>query len=467
LNKLNFSVKDAAKLRIFGRIYANTALMNHEDLRSFTPKDLQTWALAQDQQDSLRDFRVQFHIPQRDGKPLIYLCGNSLGLQPKTARSAIDQELTTWQNHGVEGWFEGEESWLSYHRYCQASLGKVVGATPEEVCPMNHLTVNLHLMWASFYQPTPERYKVLTIAGDFPSDQYAIETHLKFRGYDPADALIEIAPRPNEYIIHTEDLLNAIEKHTHELALVCMSGLNYYTGQVFDMKAIAKKAQSLGILVGFDLAHAVGNIPLQLHDWGVDFAVWCSYKYLNSGPGGVSGVFVHGKHHNSALIRLAGWWGNDEACRFEMAKGFVPMQGAAGWQLSTPNIMALAVHRASLAIFDQAGMDRLRQKSKALTSFLALLIERVNIAAGYEKIKIITPKERGSQLSLLIEEGGKQVFDALVEKGIIGDWREPNCIRLTPVPLYNTFEEINSVGQVLMEIINPSTYPNQYRSIPL
>lgn len=426
--------------------------MNYEPLLSLSSQELHTWALQQDQIDPLRAFLERFYIPEREGKPLIYFCGNSLGLQPKTARMAIDKELTTWQNHGVEGWFEGEESWLSYHRYCQQSLAKVVGAFPEEVCPMNHLTVNLHLMWASFYQPTPKRYKVLTIAGDFPSDQYAIETHLKFRGYDPAEALIEVSPRAGEYTIRTEDLLTAIEQNADELALVCMSGLNYYTGQVYDMKTIAAKAHDLGILVGFDLAHAAGNVPLQLHDWDIDFAVWCSYKYLNSGPGGVSGIFVHEKHHYSNVIRLAGWWGYDEARRFEMTKGFIPMNGAAGWQLSTPNIMALAVHRASLAIFDEAGMENLRQKSEALTGFLEFLIQKVNLLAEYEIIRIITPADpaqRGSQLSLLIDEGGKQLFEKLVENGIIGDWREPNCIRLTPAPLYNTFEEVWRVGNVL------------------
>lgn len=430
--------------------------MNYEPLHSLSPQELHTWALQQDQIDPLHAFRDRFYIPEREGKPLIYFCGNSLGLQPKTARAAIDKELTTWQNHGVEGWFEGGESWLSYHRYCQQSLSKVVGAFPEEVCPMNHLTVNLHLMWASFYQPIPQRFKVLTIVGDFPSDQYAIETHLKFRGYDPAEALIEVSPRVGEYTIRTEDLLTAIEQNADELALVCMSGLNYYTGQVYDMKTIAAKGHSLGILVGFDLAHAAGNVPLQLHDWGVDFAVWCSYKYLNSGPGGVSGVFIHEKHHDSNLTRLAGWWGYDEARRFEMTKGFVPMKGAAGWQLSTPNIMALAVHRASLAIFDEAGIENLRLKSEALTGFLEFMIQRVNITAEYEKIRIITPADsaqRGSQLSLLIDEGGKQLFDKLVENGIIGDWREPNCIRLTPAPLYNTFEEVWKVGNVLGSIL--------------
>lgn len=424
------------------------------DLRSLSADELHAWALQQDAADPLRKFRSQFLIPERNGTPLTYFCGNSLGLQPKTARTAVEQELTTWQQHGVEGWFEGEKPWLSYHRYCQQTLGQVVGALTEEVCPMNQLTVNLHLMLVSFYQPTPQRYKILTIAGDFPSDQYALETHLKFRGYDPADALIEVAPRSGEYTIRLEDLLHAIETHANDLALVCMSGLNYYTGQVFDMKTITEKAHSLGIHVGFDLAHAAGNIPVQLHDWGVDFAVWCSYKYLNSGPGGVSGVFVHQKHHSSNLVRLAGWWGYEENRRFEMTKGFIPMEGAAGWQLSTPNIMALAVHRASLAIFEEATMALIRQKSEALTGLLAEIIRRLNESGA--KIEVMTPTEpsqRGSQLSLLVEEKGKVVFDYLVENGVIGDWREPNCIRLTPAPLYNTFEEVWRTGEILRAVI--------------
>ena len=424
------------------------------DLRSLSSDELHAWALQQDAADPLRKFRSQFLIPERNGAPLTYFCGNSLGLQPKAARTAVEQELTTWQQHGVEGWFEGEKPWLGYHRYCQQALGQVVGALTEEVCPMNHLTVNLHLMLVSFYQPTPQRYKILTIAGDFPSDQYALETHLKFRGYDPADALIEVAPRSGEYTIRLEDLLEAIETHANELALVCMSGLNYYTGQVFDMKTITDKAHSFGINVGFDLAHATGNIPMQLHDWGVDFAVWCSYKYLNSGPGGVSGVFVHQKHHSSNLVRLAGWWGYEENRRFEMTKGFVPMEGAAGWQLSTPNIMALAVHRASLAIFEEATMSLIRQKSEALTGLLAEIIRRLKESRA--KIEVMTPTEpsqRGSQISLLVEGKGKVAFDYLVENGVIGDWREPNCIRLTPAPLYNTFEEVWRTGEILRAVI--------------
>ncbi|MFN4147752.1 MAG: kynureninase [Runella sp.] len=411
------------------------------------------WAKQQDAQDPLAKFRQEFLIPADNRQnPLIYLCGNSLGLQPRMAREAISKELDIWQTHGVEGWFEGQENWLGYHKRCQSSLAAIVGALDDEVCPMNQLTVNLHLMLASFYQPTDLKYKILTVAADFPSDQYALETHLRFRGYDPDEALIEISPKTGAHTIDTEDILKAIEQNQHQLALVCMSGLHYYTGQFFDIQTIAEQAHRFGVWVGFDLAHAVGNVPLQLHDWGVDFAVWCSYKYLNSGPGGIAGVFVHQKHHQTSLPRLAGWWGYDEPRRFEMTKGFVPMQGAAGWQLSTPNILALATHHASLKIFDATSMATLRQKSLLLTGFLEFLIHESNRHNPHRPIEIITPsdpQQRGCQLSLLVENGGKQLFEQLVAHGIIGDWREPNCIRLSPVPLYNTFEEIWRVGSVL------------------
>ncbi len=414
--------------------------------------ELRQWALDMDAADPLQFFRERFHIPQRQHQPLSYFCGNSLGLQPKAAQIAINQELTTWQNLGVEGWFEGENPWLGYHRHCQNALAHITGAQPQEVCPMNQLTVNLHLMLTSFYRPTARRYKILTVASDFPSDQYALETHLRTRGYDPADALIEVKPQAGNFTVSTADLLAVIDTHADSLALVCMSGLHYYTGQLFDMSAIAQATHRAGAWVGFDLAHAVGNAPLQLHDWGVDFAVWCSYKYLNSGPGGVSGVFVHQKHHSSDLPRLAGWWGYDEARRFEMTKGFVPMEGAAGWQLSTPNILALAAHRASLAIFEEATMPLLRQKSELLTGFLEALIQRINEESNDLKITQMTPTnpaERGAQLSLLVHQNGKMVFEALTQAGIIGDWREPNCIRLAPAPLYNTFEEVYRVYEVL------------------
>ncbi|MFD2573094.1 kynureninase [Spirosoma soli] len=423
-----------------------------------------TLAFAQqlDRQDTLRDFRTKFHIPQRNDQSLVYLCGNSLGLQPKSAREALEQELNTWQNLGVEGWFDhagnpetegAEQTWLGYHNTCKGPLAQIVGAELSEVCPMNALTVNLHLLLTSFYQPASavdasvkQKYKILTIKGDFPSDQYALETHIKHRGLDPADTLIEVAPRPDDGLIHVTDIQAAIAENADSLAVIWMSGLNYYTGQVYNMAAIAETAQRHCIPVGFDLAHAIGNVPLRLHDWGVDFATWCSYKYLNGGPGAVSGVFVHQKHHDQNLPRLAGWWGYREDKRFEMQPGFLPALGADGWQLSTPNIMALALHRAALAITAEAGMVPLRLKSERLTGYLEYLL------SSFHDIQILTPddpNQRGCQLSLLVRKNGKTLFAHLAEQGIIGDWREPDCIRLAPTPLYNTFEDVWRVGEAL------------------
>ncbi|MBC3788266.1 kynureninase [Spirosoma utsteinense] len=431
------------------------------------------FARALDSADPLRPFRDRFHIPERNGQPLTYLCGNSLGLQPKSARAALERELATWQQLGVEGWFEGagpdgdetpeaelaEQTWLGYHATCKEALSAILGAEPAEVCPMNALTVNIHLLLASFYQPSPGttpddpgKYKILTIKGDFPSDQYALETHLKHRGFDPADALIEIAPRPDDGLIHTTDIQRAIAEHAGELAVIWMSGLNYYTGQVYNMAAIAETARQHCIPVGFDLAHAIGNVPVRLHDWGVDFATWCSYKYLNGGPGAVSGVFVHEKHHDRQLPRLAGWWGYREDKRFEMTPGFLPAAGADGWQLSTPNIPALALHRAALRITAEAGMAALRRKSEQLTGYLEYVL------APFPEVQVLTPddpNQRGCQLSLLVRRQGKALFTHLTEAGIIGDWREPNCIRLAPTPLYNTFEEVWRVGDALGRFFAP------------
>lgn len=403
-----------------------------------------------DQTDPLRHFRERFHIPQQNGNPVAYLCGNSLGLQPKSARAALEQELNTWQNLGVEGWFNepesGEQPWLGYHTTCKEALSAIVGADPSEVCPMNALTVNLHLLLASFYRPAGKKIKILTIKGDFPSDQYALETHIRHRGYSVADVLIEIAPHPDDNLIHTTDIQKAIIEQADSLALIWMSGLNYYTGQVYNMATLAETAQTHCIPIGFDLAHAIGNIPLRLHDWGVDFATWCSYKYLNGGPGAVSGVFIHKKHHEQNLPRLAGWWGYREDRRFEMTPGFLPAPGADGWQVSTPNILALALHRAALSITAEAGMVALRQKSEHLTGYLEYLLTR------FDGIQIITPddpNQRGCQLSLLVRKQGKKLFTYLTEQGIIGDWREPDCIRLAPTPLYNTFEDVWRVGSVI------------------
>lgn len=403
-----------------------------------------------DQTDPLRAYRNQFHIPHRNGQPLLYFCGNSLGLQPKAARTALDRELAVWQTLGVEGWFETDEPWLAVHERSKPALAHITGSTVAEVCAMNNLTVNMHLLLTSFYQPdrATNRTKILTISGDFPSDQYALETHIRSRGLDPADVLIEVSPKAGEDTWQLADLLATLTQHADTLALVLLSGVHYYTGQVFDMAAIARLAQQHNIPVGFDLAHAVGNIPLHLHDWGVDFAFWCSYKYLNSGPGGVSGIFVHEKHHAANLPRLAGWWGYDQDRRFEMTKGFRPMPGADGWQVSTPTVLAMAVHQAAVQLTAEAGMPTLRLKSERLTAYLHFLVS--------DLVRVITPADpgqRGCQLSLLIPTNGKTVFTQLGEEGIIGDWREPNCIRLAPTPLYNTFEEVWQVGNALKRLL--------------
>ena len=406
------------------------------------------FALKQDQEDPLRTYRKRFHIPVHTGKSIIYFCGNSLGLQPQAAKAVLEHDLAVWRQNGVEGWFDVnplyDESWIGYHRACKEPLAQVVGAMPEEVCPMNSLTVNLHLLLSTFYRPTADRPKILTIAGDFPSDQYALETHIKSRGFDPDEVLVEIKPEADG-LIRLEAIQAGIAAHAGELALVLMSGLNYYTGQVYDMKAIAQTAREHGITVGFDLAHAIGNVPVYLHDWSVDFATWCSYKYLNSGPGGISGIFVHEKHHAAGLPRLAGWWGYDEPRRFEMTKGFVPIQGADGWQISTPNILAMSLHKTALDITAEAGMENLRRKSEQLTGYLYYLLQE----AGVHILTPENPAQRGAQLSLLVPGVGKALFNRLTEAGIIGDWREPDCIRLAPTPLYNTFEEVWRVADVI------------------
>ncbi|MDB5262570.1 MAG: kynureninase [Adhaeribacter sp.] len=419
--------------------------MNYQNTIAFA-RDL-------DQQDSLQHFRAQFFIPPVNGRDSIYLCGNSLGLQPKTARAAVEQEFLDWQNLGVEGHFHGTNPWLHYHQYLEEKEARLVGAKNTEVVVMNNLTTNLHLMLVSFFQPTTDRYKIITEAGAFPSDQYALETQVKYHGLDPEEAIIELTPRPGEYTLHPDDILATIREHGHQLALIMMGGINYYTGQVFDMAAITKAGHEAGAYVGFDLAHAAGNILLNLHDWQVDFAVWCTYKYLNSGPGGVSGTFVHEKHgNNPKLPRYGGWWGHNQEERFQMRKGFKPMPGAAGWQLSNASIFPMAIHKASLDIFDAATMPALRRKSEMLTGYLEYLIN--DMAAPKEIIEIITPTEpdrRGCQLSLLVHQQGRQVFDRLTQAGVILDWREPNVIRVAPTPLYNTFEDVYLFAEILRQ----------------
>lgn len=409
------------------------------------------FAQALDAQDPLRAYRQQFLFPQHADQDVLYFCGNSLGLQPVTVRSALLHELDHWAEHGVEGHFRGELPWMYYHKFLTAQSARLVGALPEEVVVMNTLTVNLHLMMVSFYRPTTERYKIIMEAGAFPSDQYALETQVRFHGFDPAAAIVEIAPRTGEDTLRTEDILQVIEKEGDSVALVLFGGVNYYTGQFYDLEKITIAAHRIGARAGFDLAHAAGNVPLRLHDWGADFAVWCSYKYLNSGPGGPAGVFVHERHANNPdLPRFAGWWGHEEGQRFQMRKGFKPMSGAAGWQISNAQIFAFAAHKASLDIFDAAGMDDLRAKSLQLTGYLQFVLEEAN--AKQNRFRILTPGDpaaRGCQLSLLTDERGKALFDYLAENGVLADWREPNVIRFAPVPLYNSFAEVWRLGELV------------------
>jgi kynureninase len=411
------------------------------------------YAQRLDIEDKLSPLRNEFHLLQKNGKPIIYLCGNSLGLQPKNVRAAIDQELKDWAELGVEGHFDGKNPWMYYHHFLTEQAARVVGAKPVEVVIMNNLTANLHLMMVSFYRPTKTRYKIMMEVSAFPSDQYAMETQAKFHGFNPDDAIIELTPRAGEYTLRTEDIIAKINEHKNDLAIVMMGGVNYYTGQAFDMQAITQAAHAVGAIVGFDCAHAAGNLLLKLHDWNVDFAVWCTYKYLNSGPGGTSGVFVHERHaHNPDLPRFAGWWGHDEKERFLMKKGFKPMEGAAGWQLSNAQIFPMAIHKASLELFDQAGMENLRAKSEKLTAYLEFILKQFS-----EHLTVITPTnpaERGCQLSIIVKQNGKQLFDYLVENNILPDWREPDVVRMSPVPMYNTFEEVYQIGQVLKSYFN-------------
>jgi len=412
------------------------------------------YAQNMDRNDPLKHLQDRFYYPAVDGKPAIYLCGNSLGLQPKTVKEYLQKELDNWANKAVDGHFHGEDPWYGARLKSKPILSQIVGAKEHEVVAMNNLSSNLHFLMVSFYQPTDKRFKIITEAGAFPSDMYMLETQVKFHGYDPKEAIIEIYPREGEHTLRTEDILDHIRAHQDDVALVMMAGLQYYTGQVFDMEAITKAAHKVGAKVGFDLAHAAGNAPLNLHDWGVDFATWCSYKYLNSGPGNISGIFVHERHaDNPDLPRFAGWWGHDEKERFKMEKGFKPMYGADGWQVANTNVLALAAHQASLELFEEAGMERLRKKSELLTGYLEFLIKQTNS----DVLEIITPnnpKERGCQLSLLVHKGGKDVFDEFYKNGIVGDWRHPNVIRVAPTPMYNSFMDVYKFAKILEQALH-------------
>ncbi|WP_100628634.1 kynureninase [Algoriphagus formosus] len=416
----------------------------------------EAFAQEMDQNDPLRKFREHFFFPKVNGQEALYFCGNSLGLQPKSVKDYLNKELNNWAEMAVDGHFHGEDAWYHIRKKSKPALAEILGAQEHEVVAMNNLTVNLHLLMVTFYQPTKERYKILIEAGAFPSDQYMLESQVKWHGLDPETTIIEIKPREGEHTLRTEDIVAEIKRHGKELALVNMAGLQYYSGQLFDMKAITKAAHEVGALAGFDLAHAAGNAPLSLHDWEVDFATWCSYKYLNSGPGNVSGIYIHEKYaERPDLPRFAGWWGHDEAQRFLMEKGFIPMFGADGWQLANSNVLALAAHQASLDIFHEAGIKNLRKKSELLTGYLEFLIREISGESGI--LEIITPEnpsERGCQLSLLIHQGGKAVFDEWYQHGVVGDWRNPNVIRLAPTPLYNSFMDVFRFAKILEQSLN-------------
>lgn len=408
------------------------------------------FAKQMDRVDPLRRYRNQFHIPVFNNKRSVYLTGNSLGLQPKNLKAIMKQELDDWATLGVEGHFHARRPWLYYHKFTKSALARIVGGKTTEVVAMNQLTVNLHLMMVSFYRPTAERFKIITEAGAFSSDQYAVESQLKWHGIDPSTGLIEIKPRLGEFTLRTEDIIETIQKHGNEVALVLFGGVQYYTGQFFDLKSITECAHRNGAIAGFDLAHAAGNVPLSLHEHNVDFAVWCSYKYLNSGPGGLAGAFVHERHaSNTSLPRFAGWWGHNESERFEMKKGFKPITGVDGWQLSNVPIFQAAALVASLDVFKKAGMPAIRKKSILLTGYLEFLLGAFNHDEKY--FTIITPalkQERGCQLSLLVHKNGRKVMEEISKAGMVTDWREPNVIRAAPVPLYNTFEEVYRFAEI-------------------
>ena len=411
------------------------------------------FAKSLDQQDPLNSFRQEFLFPDFHEKNLLYFTGNSLGLQPKNAKKYMLEELDDWQKYGVEGHFLSRRPWYSYHENLTKMVADIVGAKPIEVVVTHSLTTNLHLLMVSFFQPEGKRTKIICEAKAFPSDQYAIESQLNFHGLG-LDNLIEIAPREGELLIREEDIIAKIKEIGDELALVMIGGVNYYTGQLFDMKSITTAGHSVGAKVGFDLAHAAGNVELSLNAWGVDFAAWCGYKYLNSSPGGVAGMFVHEKHaHNSTLPRFAGWWGHNKETRFEMKPGFSPIPGAEGWQLSNAPVMGMAIQLASLEIFKKAGMSRISEKRNLLTAYLEYMIlgvsERNKETCSFEIITPSDPTKRGAQLSILVHGKGKALFDALCEKGVVADWREPNVIRVAPAPLYNSFEDCYWFGKFL------------------
>ena len=423
-----------------------------------TFQNTREFAQSLDAQDELRKYRDEFHFPHVNGKQVIYFTGNSLGLQPKRTKAYVDEVMNDWANLAVEGHFYADKPWWDYQERFAVPLSDIVGAKPAEVGVMNTLTVNLHLLMVSFYNPTPQKYKIICEEKAFPSDQYMFQSQVKFHGYDPKDAIVEIKRREGEANIRLEDILAKIEEVGNELALVLIGGVNYYTGQVFDMKTITATGQKHGAYVGWDLAHAAGNIKLDLHDWNVDFAAWCSYKYMNSGPGNASGFFVHEKHHNDKeLKRFAGWYGHNKERRFKMEPDFDPVHGADGWQISNLPILSLAPYLASVEMFAEVGMDKLIAKRNLITSYLEFILHEIDKELEGADFEILTPsnqEERGCQLSVYLHGQGRELFDRLMKNGVITDWREPNVIRLAPAPFYCSFEDMYEFGQILKELIS-------------
>jgi kynureninase len=422
--------------------------MDNNTITTF--KNTKEFAQEMDQNDPMGKYRNEFHLPiQKNGEPYVYLCGNSLGLQPKSTREAIEQELKDWENYGVEGHLHAKNPWMPYHEFLTNAMAKVVGAKPIEVVVMNTLSVNLHLMMVSFYRPTKTRNKILIEFDAFPSDKYAVESQIKFHGLDPKECLIELKARDGEELIRKEDIEKVIEEQGDDIALIMIGNTNYYTGQFFDMKRITELGHAKGCKVGFDCAHGAGNVELNLHDSGADFAVWCSYKYINSGPGSLGGCFVHERHANDkSLPRFAGWWGHNKETRFGMRDGFDPIPGVESWQLSNPPILSMAAILASLKIFDEAGISNLRKKAIQLTGYLEYLVDELKD----DRIKIITPRnplERGSQLSIQVKSADKGLFDKITQKGVIADWREPDVIRVAPIALYNSYEDVFRFVEIL------------------
>jgi kynureninase len=409
------------------------------------------WARARDAADPLRRFRSEFLFPRRAERDVLYFCGNSLGLEPRAAREAVNTELDDWRDLAVEGHFKGELPWFGYHEYVREHLAEVVGAEAGEVVAMNTLGINLHLMMVSFYRPSAERPAILMEAGAFPTDRYALASQIRFHGFDPAHDLIELEGDAADGTLSLRAIEQALDEHGSRIALVMLPGVQYRTGQAFDLAAITELAHRAGCMVGFDLAHAVGNLPLKLHDSGADFAVWCSYKYLNAGPGAVGGAFVHARHAHTERPRFAGWWGHDATTRFEMNPEFVPTPGADGWQLSNPPILALAPLRISLEQFHRAGIERLRAKSIDLTGYLEWLVA-TELADTLETITPRTAEARGAQLSVRVRGGrghGRALFEHLTAHGIIGDWREPDVIRLAPTPMYNRYADCLALAEAV------------------